>query len=157
MLTSRADAKDKEEGFLKGADDFLTKPFDLQELELRVRAILKRQRVLTSTEEQQILTFNDGQLIIDPVRREVKVNDQLVLLTYLEFALLQCLASKPGRVWSRLELIENVWEDKECYSGDYRVVDVHIGQIRKKLEPDIANPIYVHTIRGVGYKFDPPC
>ncbi len=149
MLTSRSDAADKKEGFLKGADDYLTKPFDLQELEFRVKAILKRQRTVTASEKQPLM-FNN--MSIDPVRREVKINDQLIILTALEFDLLHFLASRPGRVWRRDELIQNVWDYE--YVGDQRVVDVHIGQIRKKIELDVAEPSFIQTVRGVGYKFE---
>ena len=149
MLTSRSDAADKKEGFLKGADDYLTKPFDLQELEFRVKAILKRQRTVTSSEKQP-LTYEN--LTIDPVRREVKINETFIMLTALEFDLLHFLASRPGRVWRREELIQNVWDYE--YVGDQRVVDVHIGQIRKKIELDAAEPSYIQTVRGVGYKFE---
>ena len=149
MLTSRSDAADKKEGFLKGADDYLTKPFDLQELEFRVKAILKRQRTVTSSEKQPLSYEN---LTIDPVRREVKINETFIMLTALEFDLLHFLASRPGRVWRREELIQNVWDYE--YVGDQRVVDVHIGQIRKKIELDAAEPCYIQTVRGVGYKFE---
>ena len=149
MLTSRSDAADKKEGFLKGADDYLTKPFDLQELEYRVKAILKRQRTVTASEKQPLI-FNN--MSIDPVRREVKINDELIILTALEFDLLHFLASRPGRVWRRDELIQNVWDYE--YVGDQRVVDVHIGQIRKKIELDVAEPSFIQTVRGVGYKFE---
>jgi two-component system, OmpR family, response regulator len=149
MLTSRTDAADKREGFLKGADDYLTKPFDLQELEFRVKAILKRQRTV-ATSQAQPLTFE--RLSIDPVRREVKVDDAPILLTALEFDLLLFLASRPGRVWRREELIQNVWDYE--YVGDQRVVDVHIGQIRKKIENNPAAQSFIQTVRGVGYKFE---
>jgi DNA-binding response OmpR family regulator len=149
MLTSRTDVEDKKEGFLKGADDYLTKPFDLQELEFRVKAILKRRRVVIP-EDKESLVF--GNLMINPARREVTVSNHPVTLTSLEFDLLYCLASQPGRVWSRTELIHRVWEYD--YVGDQRVVDVHIGQIRKKIEIDTSNPALIQTVRGVGYRFD---
>lgn len=149
MLTSRTDAADKREGFLKGADDYLTKPFDLQELEMRVKAILKRQRTV-NTAEKQPLVYED--LMIDPVRREVTLKNNLITLTALEFDLLHFLASRPGRVWRREELIHNVWDYD--YVGDQRVVDVHIGQIRKKIESDLSQPGFIQTVRGVGYKFE---
>lgn len=149
MLTSRSDAADKKEGFLKGADDYLTKPFDLQELEYRVKAILKRQRTVTASEKQPLI-FNN--MSIDPVRREVKIDGNLIVLTALEFDLLHFLASRPGRVWRRDELIQNVWDYE--YVGDQRVVDVHIGQIRKKIEFDLSEPSFIQTVRGVGYKFE---
>ncbi|MEB3178303.1 MAG: response regulator transcription factor [Nostocaceae cyanobacterium] len=151
MLTSRADEADKIRGFAKGADDYLTKPFGLGELEVRVAAILKRQRIVT-TAEQQRLVFE--KLMIDPVRREVTLNNQPVPLTALEFDLLHFLASHPGRVWRRAELIQEVWDYD--YVGDQRVVDVHIGQIRKKIEADSSQPALIQTVRGVGYKFECP-
>jgi DNA-binding response OmpR family regulator len=151
MLTSRTDEADKIRGFSLGADDYLTKPFSLGELEVRVGAILKRQRPVT-TAEQQCLMFNG--LAIDPVRREVTLNSEAVLLTALEFDLLHFLASHPGRVWRRAELIQKVWDYE--YVGDQRVVDVHIGQIRKKIEIDTTQPALIQTVRGVGYKFEAP-
>lgn len=151
MLTSRADEADKIRGFSQGADDYLTKPFSLAELEVRVGAILKRQRAV-STAEKQRLTFE--KLVIDPERREVTLNNQLIPLTALEFDLLRFLASHPGRVWRRSELIQEVWDYE--YVGDQRVVDVHIGQIRKKIEIDVTQPILIQTVRGVGYKFEAP-
>jgi two-component system OmpR family response regulator len=151
MLTSRSDEADKIRGFTEGADDYLTKPFSLGELEVRVGAILKRQRPVT-TAEQQCLSFNS--LEIDPVRREVTLSQEIVPLTALEFDLLHFLASHPGRVWRRAELIQKVWDYE--YVGDQRVVDVHIGQIRKKIELDTTQPAMIQTVRGVGYKFEPP-
>lgn len=151
MLTSRTDEADKIKGFTQGADDYITKPFSLGELGVRVGAILKRQRIVT-TAEQQCLVFD--KLVIDPVRREVKINDDLIPLTALEFDLLHFLASHPGRVWRRAELIQEVWDYD--YVGDQRVVDVHIGQIRKKIEIDTSQPALIQTVRGVGYKFEAP-
>lgn len=151
MLTSRADEADKIRGFSQGADDYLTKPFGLGELEVRVGAILKRQRVVTAAEKQRLIF---EKLVIDPERREVTINDQLIPLTALEFDLLRFLASHPGRVWRRSELIHEVWDYE--YVGDQRVVDVHIGQIRKKIEIDATQPVLIQTVRGVGYKFEAP-
>jgi two-component system, OmpR family, response regulator len=143
------DFANKIKGFSQGADDYLTKPFDLQELEYRVGAILRRQRSVT-TSEKQPLVFNN--LEIDPVRREVKINGDLINLTALEFDLLHFLATRPGKVWKRSELIQQVWDYD--YVGDQRVVDVHIGQIRKKIELDASQPSLIQTVRGVGYKFE---
>ncbi len=151
MLTSRTDEADKIRGFSQGADDYITKPFSLGELGVRVGAILKRQRIVTPA-EQQCLIF--AKLAIDPIRREVKLNEDFVPLTALEFDLLHFLASHPGRVWRRTELIQEVWDYE--YVGDQRVVDVHIGQIRKKIEIDTSQPALIQTVRGVGYKFESP-
>lgn len=151
MLTSRTDESDKVRAFSQGADDYITKPFSLVELGARIGAILKRKRPVT-TAEQQCLSFSN--LVIDPVRREVKLNEDLVLLTALEFDLLHFLARNPGRVWRRSDLIQQVWDYE--YVGDQRVVDVHIGQIRKKIEIDTSQPALIQTVRGVGYKFEAP-
>ncbi|MCZ0898986.1 response regulator transcription factor, partial [Microcoleus sp. HI-ES] len=150
MLTARTDEADKMKGFAEGADDYITKPFSLVEIGARVAAILKRKRIVTPA-EQQTLTF--GELLIDPVRREVILGSQIVALTALEFDLLYCLASKPGRVWRRSELLHEVWDYE--YVGADRVVDVHIGQIRRKIEPDATQISMIQTVRGVGYKFEP--
>lgn len=148
MLTSRTDVEDKKKGFLIGADDYLTKPFDLEELEFRVQAILRRRRLINS-EETNVIELDN--LIINPQTREVKFHNQIVTLTSLEFDLLYFLASNPGKVWRRDDLVTNVWQNNPM--GDNRVVDVHIGQIRRKIEPNLNNPQYITTIRGVGYKF----
>jgi DNA-binding response OmpR family regulator len=150
MLTSRTDEADKMKGFAEGADDYITKPFSLVEIGARVAAILKRKRIVTPAEHQS-LTF--GELLIDPVRREVILGSQILALTALEFDLLYCLASKPGRVWRRSELLHEVWDYE--YVGADRVVDVHIGQIRRKIELDPNQMPMIQTVRGVGYKFEP--
>jgi DNA-binding response OmpR family regulator len=149
LLTSRTDEADKIRGFSKGADDYLTKPFGLGELEVRVAAILRRQRIVTNAEQQRLIF---DKLTIDSIGREVMLNSEPILLTALEFDLLYFLASHPARVWRRSELIQKVWDYE--YVGDQRVVDVHIGQIRKKIEIDPTQSTLIHTIRGVGYKFE---
>ena len=151
MLTAKNQVSDLVEGLQSGANDYLTKPFSLGELGVRVGAILKRQRAVTQAVQQRLMF---DQLIIDPVRREVTLNNQSVSLTALEFDLLHFLASHPGRVWRRSELIQAVWDYE--YVGDQRVVDVHIGQIRKKIETNADQPALIQTIRGVGYKFELP-
>ncbi len=149
LLTSLKGEADKIKGFAQGADDYITKPFGLAELGARVRAILKRQRSVTDN-EPKVLIYGD--LSIDPKRREVKIKEKFIALSALEFDLLYCLASKPGRAWRRSELLQEVWDYD--YEGEQRVVDVHIGQIRKKIEPDTDKPTLIKTIRSVGYMFD---
>lgn len=150
MLTACDEESDKIQGFTKGADDYLTKPFSVKELAFRVSAILKRQRTVGGT-GGVVLRYPHIQL--DPVRREVHIGRDPVDLTALEFDLLYLLARDPGRVWRRGDLIREVWG--YSYVGDERVVDVHIGQIRKKLGNDAADePLFVKTVRGVGYKFE---
>jgi two-component system, OmpR family, response regulator len=150
MLTSRTDESDIIQGFIQGADDYITKPFSLAQLSVRVGAILKRQRQV-NTPKQKSLVFEN--LVIDPVSREVKINNQMVSLTALEFNLLRFLASHPGQVWRRSELLQAVWEYDYVDSSD-RVIDVHIGQIRKKIKTAASQPSLIQTVRGVGYKFE---
>lgn len=152
MLTSRISSADKLQGFDQGADDYLTKPFNLPEVSARVAAILRRQRTHTPLTPAPVLTF--GTLIIDPESHEVTWDQRLIPLTALEFNLLYTLARHAGRVWRRSELIQEVWDFN--HAGDERVVDVHIGQIRKKLEANPSQPQMILTVRGVGYKFEPP-
>lgn len=148
MLTARAEETDKIVGLSVGADDYMTKPFSPRELTARIRAILRRDRG-GAPDLPRLLTFRD--LRIDPTRREVWVGDESVDLTTLEFNLLHALASYPGHVLSREQLIERVWGGE--YFGDHRVVDVHVRKLRRKLGDDAENPKFVQTVRGVGYKF----
>lgn len=149
MLTSRTDVEDKKKGFSTGADDYLTKPFDLEELEFRIQAILRRRRTVKTTGGETIYL---GDLSINPQTREVKLGNELIIFTTLEFDLLYFLATHPNQVWSREDLVSNVWQNNPM--GENRVVDVHIGQIRRKIEPNTLSRRYIYTIRGVGYKFD---
>jgi DNA-binding response OmpR family regulator len=129
----------------------MTKPFSLAEVEVRVQALLRRIRSINPSPAQR-LVFQ--QLAINPEGREVTLNNQPLNLTALEFNILHFLASHPGQAWSRPQLIQKIWG---CdYVGDGRVVDVHIGQLRKKLEIDTSVPEYIKTVRGFGYKFEPP-
>ncbi len=150
MLTSRSDIADKKAGFLGGADDYLTKPFDLEELKMRVAAILKRSYRSPAPIQKIIKVAN---LSIEPEKREVKVNDEIIHLTALEFDLLYFLAANRDRVLSREDILRHVWSySDQSYAGEPRVVDVHIGQIRKKLEIDPHQPSLIQTVRGVGYR-----
>jgi len=148
MLTARADETDKIVGLTMGADDYLTKPFSPRELVARVKAILRRSRGEDAGEE----TLRFRRLRIEPGSLRVWKEGQIVDLTPLEFALLHALAQHRGRVLSREQLIERVWGYD--YYGDDRVVDVHIGRIRKKVEDDPASPQIVVTVRGAGYRFE---
>jgi two-component system, OmpR family, response regulator len=151
MLTSRSDEEDVVQGFQRGADDYLTKPFSLVELGARVSAVLKRQRIVTPAAAKCITA---GSLSIDPSSREVMFADKPIALTALEFDLLHFLASHPNRVWRRSELLQEVWDYD--YVGEPRVVDVHIGQIRRKIEAFSDEQSRIQTVRGVGYKFEIP-
>lgn len=150
LLTARSEELDKIVGLSTGADDYLTKPFSPGELVARIRAMLRRPRDGSSeTTDESRLDF--GGLTIDPGGREVCVGGEDVNLTTLEFDLLSVLASRPGFVFSRSRLLERVWGDD--YFGGVHVVDVHVANLRKKLGDDPANPRYVETVRGVGYRF----
>jgi DNA-binding response OmpR family regulator len=150
MLTARDDELDKVVGLELGADDYITKPFSIREFRSRVRALLRRASVTRQAPGDGGVISVDG-LRIDLARRVVEVREQPVRLTYVEFELLRTLASHPGRVYSRRMLLESLWG-----SADYReprTIDVHVRHLREKLEPDPAEPEYILTVRGVGYRF----
>lgn len=149
MLTARSDEIDRIIGLSVGADDYLGKPFSLRELSLRIKAILRRTRKFPSEPEQDTLYF--GTLTIDPLRREIYHKKDPILLTTREFDLLHTLAISAGFVLTRNQLLDRVWGFD--FNGNDRVVDVHIGFLRRKLEDDPAKPQLIQTIRGVGYKF----
>ncbi|MEB3224771.1 MAG: response regulator transcription factor [Synechococcus sp.] len=151
ILTGRTDATDKARGFRQGADDYLTKPFDLLELEYRVSAILRRRRSpMVPPAPEEMLQL--GELRIDPSRHVVSFRGEPINFTALEFDLLHFLAKNANRVWRRPDLIQAVWGYD--YVGDQRVVDVHIGQIRRKLEITMQHFAPIKTVRGVGYMFE---
>jgi len=155
MLTARSDEIDKLLGLELGADDYITKPFSLRELEARMRAILRRLRDTGTTgnqkEDKTLLTYGD--LVIDPVGQRVLVAGQEVHLTPTEFKLLVTLASNPGRVFSRMQLLDAAFG--ETYVGYERSIDTHISNLRKKIEKDPNRPRHVATVYGFGYRFDP--
>lgn len=147
MLTARADETDSVIGLSVGADDYVTKPFGAKELVARVKAVLRRKRD-PAVESEDTMSL-DG-LTIDIARHEAKRDGEPVTLTALEFELLVVLATSPGRVYSRRQLLEHVWGWD--YVGDDRVVDVHVRNLRKALGDDASNPRFIATVRGVGYK-----
>jgi DNA-binding response OmpR family regulator len=153
MLTARDDELDKVLGLELGADDYITKPFSIREFRSRVRALLRRAAVSRQVDEDGEVISAQG-LTIDLARRVVEVGGNRVQLTYVEFELLRILASHPGRVYSRRMLLEALWG-----GADYReprTIDVHVRHLREKLEPDAAEPEYILTVRGVGYRFRDP-
>jgi two-component system alkaline phosphatase synthesis response regulator PhoP len=152
MLTARGSEDDVLQGFDAGADDYLVKPFSPKVLVARVRAILRRSGAGLQEEEEKALTV--GGISIDRKTREVRVEGREVELTTTEFDLLRVLAEHPGWVYSREELLESVWGYN--YLGDSRLVDVHIANLRKKIGDDPADPQFVRTVRGVGYKLQSP-
>src|SRR6266513_388668 len=149
MLTARDDELDKVVGLELGADDYITKPFSIREFRSRVRALLRRASVARSNGQQNVISAHG--LTIDVGRRSVEIDGHRVQLTYVEFELLRTLASHPGRVYSRRMLLEALWG-----GADYReprTIDVHVRHLREKLEKDPAEPEYILTVRGVGYRF----
>ncbi len=148
MLTAKAEETDKVVGLSVGADDYVTKPFSPRELVARIRAILRRGRG-GEIQTQRPLVFRT--LRIDPARRQVWKNDTRIELTAIEFDLLYALASYAERVLTREQLIARVWGAD--YFGDDRVVDVHVKDLRRKLEDDPGHPVLIQTVRGIGYRF----
>jgi DNA-binding response OmpR family regulator len=149
MLTARDDELDKVVGLELGADDYITKPFSIREFRSRVRALLRRASVARPADDGEVITA-DG-LKIDLARRTVEVRGEPVQLTYVEFELLRTLAANPGRVYNRRMLLEALWG-----GADYReprTIDVHVRHLREKLERDPAEPEFLLTVRGVGYRF----
>ena len=154
MLTARTEEVDRIVGLSTGADDYLTKPFSPGELVARIRAMLRRPRTGAREAVEEDAPMEFGELTIDPGRREVRLGEEQVSLTALQFDLLATLASRPGLVFSRRQLLERVWGD-DYFGGDH-VVDVHVANLRKKVEDDPSSPRYVQTVRGVGYRFRRP-
>ena len=150
FLTAHDTIDDKVAGFQAGADDYLGKPFNPRELEVRVEALLRRMQGEAPSKDDERITVGD--LVIDKRRHEVTKGGERVDLTPLEFQILELLASEPGRAWSRNALLDQVWSTE--YEGYQRNIDPHINRLRKKLEPDPKNPHYVLTVRGVGYKLN---
>lgn len=150
MLTAKEGEIDRVLGLELGADDYVTKPFSMRELLARVKTVLKRITVPPGIVENPKAIIRGG-LTIDPLGHEVTVNETAVSLSGKEFDLLRILASHPGQVLTREQLLDLVWGND--FYGDTRTVDVHIRWLREKIETDPAHPEYILTVRGVGYKF----
>jgi DNA-binding response OmpR family regulator len=153
MLTARSGEIDRVLGLELGADDYLTKPFSIPELQARVKAILRRidMAVPAGAGAGQDELLRAGDLIIDTAGREVRLADRVVPLTTKEFELLLHFARSPGRVFTRMQLLDTVWGTQ--FEGYEHNVNTHINRLRAKIEQDPANPRYVLTVRGVGYRF----
>ena len=149
LLTARLEETDKVVGLELGADDYVTKPFNMRELVARIRAVLRRTERLPSIEE----ALSVGSLSLDRSTRIVTISDRTVNLTPSEFDLLAILMTAPGRVFSRLDLLERM--QGHTFEGAARTIDVHVRNLRKKIEPRPSNPIYIETVFGVGYRFNP--
>ena len=152
MLTARAEEVDRIVGLTVGADDYLVKPFSPRELVARVKAILRRPRSALGGAGSGPLEL--GELVIDSPGRLVTLRGDLIGLTTIEFDLLATLAAEPGIVFSRQRLLDRVWGMD--YVGDEHVVDVHLGNLRKKLRDDAVTPTFIETVRGAGYRFRVP-
>lgn len=151
MLTAREDEIDKLIGLGVGADDYITKPFSPREVVARAQAAVRRPRLskLTTPQTGDLLRFNG--LTLDLAAREVSLSDGPVHLTRTEFDLLAALAQAPRRVFSRRQLVDAVWG--EGWGGDEHIVDVHIAHLRSKLGEAATEPLFIDTVRGVGYRF----
>src|SRR5262245_21921364 len=147
MLTARVEDQDKILGLELGADDYVTKPFNVRELIARVRAVLRR----TQKEAIEPDVLRAANIVLDRSGRTVTVGDRAVDLTPSEFAILATLMAAPGQVFSRLDLLDRV--SGEAYEGYERTIDVHIRNLRTKIEPDPRHPIYIDTVYGMGYRF----
>ena len=152
LLTARSEEVDRIVGLTVGADDYLTKPFSPGELVARVHALLRRRRKGTVSEADPVT--RTGDLVVDRPRREVTVGDDRVELTVLEFGILDVLGRDPGVVLTRGHLLDAVWGVD--FVGDDHVLEVHVGNLRRKLGDDPASPRYIETIRGVGYRLRAP-
>jgi DNA-binding response OmpR family regulator len=149
MLTARGDEVDRVSGLTLGADDYVVKPFSPRELVARVKAILRRGRLETS-KGKKMLSHED--LVLDTEKYQVTLAGRPVPLTPHEFRLLHAFMAAPGRVFTRNELLTHLYPKHEAIVID-RVVDVHIGNLRQKIEKDPSHPRYIVTVRGIGYKF----
>lgn len=147
MLTARSEDTDKIIGFEYGADDYITKPFNILEVKARIRALLRRSGAAEQKQSENVLTV--GHIKLDTGERSAWKSGVSVELTAKEFDLMELLMRNPGRVFSRENLLNVVWGYE--YIGDYRTVDVHVRRLREKLELDPANPEYIRTKWGVGY------
>src|ERR1700675_482658 len=151
MLTARDDETDKVVGLELGADDYLTKPFGLRELMSRIKALLRRAYGdLADAQGGRVIRHHD--LVIDLERRRVQRGQRRINLTATEFDILRHLASRPGRVYTRPELLE-LLRDYEALDQDEKTINVHVSHLRDKIEDDPASPAFVLTVRGVGYAF----
>ena len=150
MLTAKDTEVDKVVGLELGADDYVVKPYSKAELVARIKAVLRRQGSDSTNEPSG--SISAGPVVIDVERHQASINDQLISLPLKEFELLEFLVRNSGRVLTRTQLIDRIWGSD--YFGDTKTLDVHVKRLRAKIEKDPANPVYIQTIRGLGYKFE---
>lgn len=152
MLTAKGEEFDKVLGLEMGADDYISKPFSVREMQARLKAVLRRiEERGNDDNKNEVKKISTHGLEIGLETRTVTINGKEVEMSHKEFELLKLLAENPGRVYSRDILLEKIWGYE--YIGETRTVDVHIRHIRKKIEEDDSNPIFIKTVRGYGYKF----
>jgi two-component system, OmpR family, response regulator RegX3 len=150
MLTARGDETDRIVGLELGADDYIVKPFSAREVAARIRAVLRRADEPAQPQKPQ-QTLSAGELTLDPSKRSATLNGSELDLTRREFELLQLLLSEAGSVITRERLIDEVWDTN--WFGSTKTLDVHVSSLRRKLGDDSADPRYIHTVRGVGFRF----
>lgn len=150
MVTAKSSENERVAGFALGADDYVVKPFSPRELVARVKAVLKRTAGRESHGAEQV-SFNNGSLVIDSRSFEVRKDGALVTMTPTEFRILSVISRAPGKVFTRNELVESALGYQ--FEGYERSIDAHIKNIRQKIESDPKNPVFIHTVYGIGYKF----
>ncbi|KHO62798.1 ArsR family transcriptional regulator [Thermoanaerobacter sp. YS13] len=150
MLTAKSEEFDKVLGLELGADDYITKPFSVRELLARIKAVLRRTQLSEEEEKEEIIKFGD--IVIDTGKHLVYKKGKVLELTLKEFELLKLLSQNMGKVLTRDYLLDKVWGYE--YAGETRTVDVHIRHLRKKIEDDDKSPVYIETVRGIGYKLN---
>lgn len=149
ILSAKSAVEERIQGMILGADDYVTKPFSPREVIVRMEAILRRTGLLS---KKSVQSFNKGLLVIENVKKLVKFHDKEITLTPIEFHTLTAMSKEPGRVFSRADLLEKIQEDR-FYEGYERSIDVHIKNLRKKIEKDTRQPEFIVTVFGMGYKF----
>ncbi len=155
VISARGEEEDRLAGFSAGVDDYMVKPFSLPELQMRIAAVLRRsaeKRELDSSAAIRRTTYVVGEMIVDEDRRAVTIDGKQVELTAAQFAILVAMARSPGRVFTRLQLLETFQD--HAFEGYERTVDVHIGKIRKQIERDTSSPRRLRTVWGVGYRLE---
>lgn len=155
MLTAKSGEDERINGIVLGADDYVTKPFSPREVVVRIQAILRR-AAKAAQQTQPVgeqLAFNRRELIIDLIKKEILLHGQSISVTPIEYRLLSNMAKYPGRVYSRMDLLDKIQEDGFSYEGYERSIDTHIKNLRKKIEKDARDPQYIMTVFGMGYKF----